>query len=348
MLPQDKTAKAAQAANNTGENTGEVSASNRSAARVLAMEAEALQNLADKIWNDTEFSRAVDLIAAIEGRVIVTGMGKSGHIARKIAATMASTGTPAFFVHPGEASHGDMGMIVRGDVVLALSNSGESREMNDLIEYTRRFAIPLIGVTSRPESTLGESADIVLALPALPEACPNGLAPTTSTTMSLAIGDALAIALLESKGFTANDFQVFHPGGKLGQQLMRVSEIMHQGDAVPLVSVDTPLKETFGVMTEKGFGAIGLVDGQGVLAGIITDGDIRRHISDDLLSKTAGDIMTRTPKTVRPETLVGEAMGIMNDVTQSFRRITCLFVVTRDGKPAGILHLHDCLRAGFS
>ncbi|MBL1147251.1 MAG: KpsF/GutQ family sugar-phosphate isomerase [Pseudomonadota bacterium] len=325
-----------------------VSASNRSAARVLAMEADALQNLADKIWSDEEFSRAVDLIAAIEGRVIVTGMGKSGHIARKIAATMASTGTPAFFVHPGEASHGDMGMIVRGDVVLALSNSGESREMNDLIEYTRRFAIPLIGVTSRPGSTLGESADIVLELPALPEACPNGLAPTTSTTMSLAIGDALAIALLESKGFTATDFQVYHPGGKLGQQLMRASEIMHKGDAVPLISLDAPLKETFTVMTEKGFGAIGLVDADGLLAGIITDGDIRRHISDDILNKTAGDIMTATPKIIRPETLVGEAMGIMNDVTQSFRRITCLFVVQEDGKPVGILHLHDCLRAGFS
>ncbi len=348
MAPQDTVSTLAQVTESKEENMAAVSASNRSAARVLAMEADALQNLADKIWSDEEFSRAVDLIAAIEGRVIVTGMGKSGHIARKIAATMASTGTPAFFVHPGEASHGDMGMIVRGDVVLALSNSGESREMNDLIEYTRRFAIPLIGVTSRPGSTLGESADIVLELPALPEACPNGLAPTTSTTMSLAIGDALAIALLESKGFTATDFQVYHPGGKLGQQLMRASEIMHKGDAVPLISLDAPLKETFTVMTEKGFGAIGLVDADGLLAGIITDGDIRRHISDDILNKTAGDIMTATPKIIRPETLVGEAMGIMNDVTQSFRRITCLFVVQEDGKPVGILHLHDCLRAGFS
>lgn len=348
MAPQDTVSTLAQVTESKEENMAAVSASNRSAARVLAMEADALQNLADKIWSDEEFSRAVDLIAAIEGRVIVTGMGKSGHIARKIAATMASTGTPAFFVHPGEASHGDMGMIVRGDVVLALSNSGESREMNDLIEYTRRFAIPLIGVTSRPGSTLGESADIVLELPALPEACPNGLAPTTSTTMSLAIGDALAIALLESKGFTATDFQVYHPGGKLGQQLMRASEIMHKGDDVPLISVDAPLKETFSLMTEKGFGAIGLVDADGLLAGIITDGDIRRHISDDILNKTAGDIMTATPKIIRPETLVGEAMGIMNDVTQSFRRITCLFVVQEDGKPVGILHLHDCLRAGFS
>lgn len=348
MAPQDTLSTAAQVTESKEKNMDAVSASNRSAARVLAMEADALQTLADKIWSDEEFSRAVELISAIEGRVIVTGMGKSGHIARKIAATMASTGTPAFFVHPGEASHGDMGMIVRGDVVLALSNSGESREMNDLIEYTRRFAIPLVGVTSRPGSTLGESADIVLQLPALPEACPNGLAPTTSTTMSLAIGDALAIALLESKGFTASDFQVYHPGGKLGQQLMRASEIMHKGDDVPLISLDAPLKETFTVMTEKGFGAIGLVDADGLLAGIITDGDIRRHISDDILSKTAGDIMTKTPKIIRPETLVGEAMGIMNDVTQSFRRITCLFVVQEDGKPVGILHLHDCLRAGFS
>jgi len=348
MAPQDTISKMVQDTESKEENMADVSASNRSAARVLSMEAEALQTLAEKIWDDTEFARAVDLVSAIEGRVIVTGMGKSGHIARKIAATMASTGTPAFFVHPGEASHGDMGMIVRGDVVLALSNSGESREMNDLIEYTRRFAIPLIGVTSRPGSTLGESADIVLELPALPEACPNGLAPTTSTTMSLAIGDALAIALLESKGFTATDFQVYHPGGKLGQQLMRVSEIMHAGDAAPLTSVDAPLQETFALMTEKGFGAIGLVDEKGLLAGIITDGDIRRHISDDILSKTASDIMTKTPKIIRPETLVGEAMGIMNDVTQSFRRITCLFVVEKDGSPVGILHLHDCLRAGFS
>jgi len=326
----------------------DVPAGNRCAARVLYHEAEALQALAEKIFSDRNFSDAVDLIVNIEGRVIVTGMGKSGHIARKIAATMASTGTPAFFVHPGEASHGDMGMIVRGDVVLALSNSGESRELGDLIQYTRRFAIPLIGLTSRPSSTLGGSADLALLLPELPEACPNGLAPTTSTTMALALGDALAVALLERRGFSADDFQIYHPGGKLGQQLMRVSEIMHGGTDVPLVDMNTTLPETFTVMSEKGFGAVGLTDADGKLAGIITDGDIRRHISADLLTKTAAEIMTQNPKTVLPDTLVGEAMAVMNDVKGRFRRITCLFVVDGDGRPVGILHLHDCLKAGFS
>jgi arabinose-5-phosphate isomerase len=238
---------------------------------VLKTEAEGLEALAETLNGD--FLEAVDLITNIEGRVIITGMGKSGHIARKIAATMASTGTPAFFVHPGEASHGDMGMIVRGDVVLALSNSGESRELNDLIDYTRRFAIPLISVTREKESTLGSRSDIALILPNVPEACPNGLAPTTSTTMTLALGDALAIALLERKNFTAKDFKTFHPGGKLGQQLLTVSEIMHKGDALPLVSETAGAEDVFQIMTDKSLGCIGFVNEEGLLTGMLTDGD---------------------------------------------------------------------------
>ncbi len=316
------------------------------AVRVLETEARALQELASFL-NDG-FLEAIEMISTAEGRVIVTGMGKSGHIGRKIAATLASTGTPAFFVHPAETSHGDMGMIVRGDIVLALSNSGESKELNDLIEYTRRFAIPLIGITSRPDSTLATRADIALLLPPCAEACPNGLAPTTSTTLTLAMGDALAVTLLEKKGFTEKDFKVFHPGGKLGQQLMKVSEIMHTGDKVPLAPESITVPEAIAIITDKGFGCIGLTDENGKLAGIITDGDIRRKISGDILGKTAKDIMTLRPKTVSPDTLVAEAMAVMNDLKNSFRRITCLLVVDGEGKPAGLLHIHDCLRAGFA
>lgn len=316
------------------------------AVRVLQTEAAALQELARFL--DGAFLRAVELIAGAEGRVIVTGMGKSGHVGKKIAATLASTGTPAFFVHPAESSHGDMGMIVRGDVVLALSNSGESREMNDLIEYTRRFAIPLVGVTSRPQSTLAERSDIALLLPPCPEACPNGLAPTTSTTMTLALGDALAITLLEKKGFTAKDFKIYHPGGKLGQQLMKVAEIMHTGDALPLAPESVSVTAAVGIISAKGFGCIGLTGGDGRLSGIITDGDIRRHLSPGLLDKAARDIMTRQPRTASPDMLVAEAMAIMNDLKNAFRKITCLLVIDGEGKPVGLLHIHDCLRAGFA
>lgn len=316
------------------------------AIRVLETEADALRELAGFL--DARFTQAVELISAAEGRVIVTGMGKSGHIGRKIAATMASTGTPAFFVHPAETSHGDLGMIVRGDVVLALSNSGESKELVDLIEYTRRFAIPLIGVTSKPDSTLATRADIALMLPPCPEACPNGLAPTTSTTLTLALGDALAVTLLERKGFTEKDFKIFHPGGKLGQQLMRVSEIMHTGDAVPVASEDVPVTEAIRIITEKGFGCIALTDGKGRLSGLITDGDIRRKVSPDLLQKTAADIMTRAPRSAGPDMLVAEAMAVMNDAKNAFRRITTLVIVDGEQKPVGLLHLHDCLRAGFA
>jgi arabinose-5-phosphate isomerase len=316
------------------------------AVRVLEIEARALQELAGFI--NGSFTQAVEMIFNAEGRVVVTGMGKSGHIGKKIAATLASTGTPAFFVHPAETSHGDMGMIVRGDIVLALSNSGEAKELNDLIEYTRRFAIPLIGITTRPDSTLATRADIALLLPPCPEACPNGLAPTTSTTLMLALGDALAVTLLEKKGFTEKDFKVFHPGGKLGQQLMKVSEIMHKGDQIPLAAENISVTEAIGIITAKGFGCIGLTDKQGLLTGIITDGDIRRKLSPDILSKTAKDIMTRQPKTASPEMLVAEAMAVMNDLKNAFRRITCLLVVDANGKPVGLLHIHDCLRAGFA
>lgn len=316
------------------------------ARRVLETEARGLNDLSVAL-NDS-FHQALEVILVAEGRVIVTGMGKSGHIGRKIAATLASTGTPAFVVHPAEASHGDMGMIVRGDVVLAISNSGEAKELLDLIEYTRRFAIPLIGITANAQSTLAKKSDVTLLLPPAPEACPNGLAPTTSTTMTLALGDALAIALLERKGFTAKDFKVFHPGGKLGQQLMRVTEIMHTGAQLPLASENVSVAEAVKIIGEKGFGCVALTDSSGKLSGIITDGDIRRHLSSDLPAKTARDIMTRDPKTANTETLVAEAMAVMNDLKNAFRKITCLIVVDSNGRPAGLLHIHDCLRAGFA
>jgi arabinose-5-phosphate isomerase len=316
------------------------------AARVLEAEAAALSQLSRFL--DERFIQAIEMISAAEGRVIVTGMGKSGHVGKKVAATFASTGTPAFFVHPAETSHGDMGMIVRGDIVLALSNSGEAKELNDLIEYTRRFAIPLIGVTSRPQSTLAQRSDIALLLPDCPEACPNGLAPTTSTTLTMALGDALAITLLEKKGFTAKDFKVYHPGGKLGQQLMKVSEIMHTGEQVPVASENILVAEATKTISEKGFGCIALTNAQGVLTGIITDGDIRRKLSADIMTKSAKDIMSVSPKTVTPDTLVAEAMAVMNDLKNAFRKITCLLVVDGTGKPVGLLHIHDCLRAGFA
>lgn len=316
------------------------------ARRVLETEGNALHQLAKFI--DERFQQALDLMSSAEGRVIVTGMGKSGHIAHKIAATMASTGTPSFFVHPAEASHGDMGMIVRGDVVLALSNSGEARELQDLVEYTRRFAIPLIGITSGADSMLARRSDVLLLLPPEPEACPNGLAPTTSTTMSLALGDALAIALLERKGFTARDYKILHPGGKLGQQLMLVSEIMHTGDKLPVAHENIPLRTAIDIMTEKGFGCIALTNDAGKLAGIITDGDLRRHMGIDIVNKTAKDIMSKTPKTAKPDMLVAETVAIMNDLKNTFRKITTLIIVDDAQKPVGILHIHDCLRAGFA
>ncbi|MCK5620971.1 MAG: KpsF/GutQ family sugar-phosphate isomerase, partial [Alphaproteobacteria bacterium] len=256
-----------------------------SARRVLRLEAEGIGALAESLGD--AFIAALDLLHDVKGRAIVTGMGKSGHVARKIAATMASTGTPAQYVHPGEASHGDLGMITPADVVLALSNSGETSELRDLLEYTRRNAIPLIAITSRAGSTMDEMADVTLLLPATPEACPMGLAPTTSTTASLALGDALAVSLLERKGFSPQDFQVFHPGGKLGQTLLRVSDLMHKGDAMPLCAADTPMKEAILAITAKSFGCVGVLDADGRLTGVVTDGDLRRHMEFDLLNQPA-------------------------------------------------------------
>ena len=310
------------------------------ARRVLRLEAEALRSMSDAL--DGSFTESLEILFAVTGRVVVTGMGKSGHIARKISATLASTGTPSHYVHPAEASHGDMGMITRSDAVLALSNSGETPELGDLVDYCRRFRIPLIAITGKPGSTLASNSDCALILPAIAEACPMGLAPTTSTTAMLAMGDALAVALLERRGFTTEDFQVLHPGGKLGQGLLRVDDLMHSGDELPLTAPDVAMSEVLLTMTNKRFGCVGVVDTGGRLAGIVTDGDLRRHMSKDLLDSTAGEVMTGSPKTIRLGALASEALGTMNDNT-----ITALFVVD-GGVPVGILHIHDCLRAGIA
>ncbi|KIL99763.1 Arabinose 5-phosphate isomerase [Paramagnetospirillum magnetotacticum MS-1] len=311
------------------------------ARRVLATEARALDSLATSLGD--AFLKAVTLIEGAPGRVVVTGMGKSGHVARKIAATMASTGCPAFYVHPAEASHGDLGMVTRDDAVVALSNSGETPELSDVIAYTRRFEIPLIGITSRDGSTLAAASDVALVLPPNPEACPMGLAPTTSTTLMLALGDALAVTLLERKGFTAADFQVFHPGGKLGQRLLKVTDLMHGGDGLPLVGTEASMADVLLVMTAKSLGCAGVIDSGGKLAGVLTDGDLRRHMSPDLLTAKAAEVMTASPRTVPPNLLAAEALRQMNE-----RSITSLFVVESDGRPVGVLHVHDCLRAGLA
>ena len=312
------------------------------ARRVFRLEAEGLSALAETL--DGSFVEAVDRLAKVTGRVIVTGMGKSGHVGRKIAATLASTGTPAQYVHPGEASHGDLGMVTPGDAVIALSNSGETPELHDLVEYARRFSLPLIAITSRAGSTLTELADVVLLLPAIPEACPMGLAPTTSTTMSLAMGDALAVALLERKGFSVQDFRVLHPGGKLGSSLLRVADLMHTGDALPLAGTGRVMRDVIMIMTEKRFGCVGITDAEGDLAGIITDGDLRRTLAENLLGRSAGDVMTARPRTIRPQALAAEAVAVMNE-----RKITNLFVVEEGAsRPVGIVHIHDLLNAGIT
>ncbi|MDE1901850.1 MAG: KpsF/GutQ family sugar-phosphate isomerase [Alphaproteobacteria bacterium] len=311
------------------------------AAHVLAAEGAALRKLSETLGDG--FVRATETVLECKGRVIVTGMGKSGHVARKIAATLASTGTPSHFVHPGEASHGDLGMITRDDVVIALSNSGEAPELVNLINYTRRFSIPLIAVTSRDASTLGSASDIIVPLPPEPEVCPMGLAPTTSTTMMLALGDALAIAVMESKGFTADDFRNFHPGGKLGTTLLRVREIMRKDGDIPVVAPDDKMQKVLLIMTQKSLGCAGIVDAEGRLAGIITDGDLRRHMQDaDFLNRSAAQVMNASPMTVGPNILAVEALKLLNDKAR-----TQLFVV-ENGKPVGVLHIHDLLRAGVA
>jgi len=292
---------------------------------------------------DDRFRAAVDCCAELSGRIVVTGLGKSGHVARKIAATLASTGSLAQFVHPVEASHGDLGMIGLDDAVLALSNSGETVELADIIAYSRRFNIPLIAMTGGLQSALAAAADIVLPLPSVGEACPMGLAPTTSTTMMMALGDALAIALLDRRAFSRADFRLFHPGGRLGRRLLRVDEIMHRGEQIPLVAPDARMSEAILVMTAKGFGCVGVCDRRGRLLGVVTDGDLRRQMDDSLLRRSAAEIMHADPKTVSGTTLAAEALGLMNRTA-----ITALFIIDAGGRPVGFLHMHDCLRAGIA
>ena len=308
--------------------------------RVLTAEAEALKLQADSLGG--AFVTAVDLLAAAKGRIILTGVGKSGHVARKIAATFASTGAPAFFVHANEASHGDLGMIGQDDVVVGLSKSGEIRELADVLAYSKRFHIPLIAITAQPDSALGQAADVVLQLAEAAEATGEVNAPTTSTTLQIALGDALAVALLERRGFTAKDFKTFHPGGKLGAMLRTAGDLMHTGAELPLVGAATPMAEALLVMTEKRFGIVGIQDTGGRLIGVITDGDLRRHL-DGLMGHTAGEVMTPGPKkTVAPGQLASEALALMSDPLPG---VTVMFVV-EDGRPVGILHIHDLLRAG--
>jgi arabinose-5-phosphate isomerase len=311
-------------------------------ARVLRLEGDALLSFSTHL--DESFVKACEIIYYVKGRVITSGMGKSGHIARKIAATLASTGTPSNYVHPGEASHGDLGMVMHGDVCLVLSNSGETSELSDLIAHTRRFDIPLIGVASKPQSTLLKAADVALVLPNAPEACAIGMAPTTSTTLTLALGDALCVAVMKMRGFLPDQFRTFHPGGKLGAQLMRVQSLMHAQDhtqdALPLVSPDTPMAEVLLTMTHKSFGVVGIVDNH-KLIGIITDGDLRRHMVD-VMQKTAQDVMSYAPRTISKDALAAEALALMNA-----KKITVLFVVDKNDCPIGLIHLHDCLRAGI-
>jgi len=309
------------------------------ARRVVAEESVALAALADSLGDD--LVAAVRLILSATGRVIVSGMGKSGHVGRKIAATLASTGTPAHFVHPAEASHGDLGMLARGDVVVMLSNSGETPELADMLGYTRRFAIPLVAITGRPGSTLARAADVTLILPDVAEACGHGLVPTVSTTMQLALGDALAVALMDHRAFSPDRFRTFHPGGRLGARLARVRDLMHAD--FPHVAAATAMPETLIEMTRRGFGAVAVTNADGSLAGIVTDGDLRRHM-DGLLARTADQVMTPAPLTTGPDALAEEALALMNA-----RKITCLFVVDPAGSRAvvGILHIHDCLRAGL-
>jgi len=313
------------------------------ARRVIRAEIDGLERLA--LTLDGAFGVALDICAAVRGRLVITGIGKSGHVARKIAATLASTGTPAQFVHAAEASHGDLGMIGVDDAIVALSNSGETAELADILAHSRRFKIPLVAITGGAHSSLAEAADVVLRLPSAAEACPMGLAPTTSTTMMIAIGDALAIALLERKGFSPDDFQTIHPGGKLGKRLLRVSDIMHTGEDIPLVAPQTPMSEAILVMTAKSFGCVGVCDALGRLIGVITDGDLRRHMDDGLLARAVAEVMHVNPKTIAPGRLAGEALALMTDVTPP---TTSLFVIDEMRRPTGFVHMHDCLRAGIA
>lgn len=310
--------------------------------RVLALEANALNHLSDNL-NDA-FISVVTLLEKVKGRIIVTGMGKSGHIARKIAATLSSTGTPAYFVHPAEASHGDLGVIGPQDCLIVLSNSGETRELSDLIHYANRFSIPLVSITSQSESTLGQASQHVLTIPPMQEACSLNLVPTTSTTMMLALGDALAVTLLKQRGFTSIDFGRFHPGGMLGQRLIFVHHCMHETQELPLVPLGTSMREALKTITQRRFGCVGVIDAQGKLEGVITDGDIRRHLCEAFMDQKVESIMTQNPKVTYPDALAAEALGLMSHL-----KITHLFVVCspENRTPLGIIHVHDCLKAGI-
>ncbi|MEH2566644.1 KpsF/GutQ family sugar-phosphate isomerase [Bradyrhizobium sp. AZCC 2289] len=324
--------------------TDSANAAVKSALRTLEAEAGGIAAVTAALQSDLGalFNAAAELIRNAKGRLIVTGLGKSGHIGRKVAATFASTGTPAFFVHAAEASHGDLGMITADDVILALSWSGEQPEMRNLISYAARFRIPLIAITAERESTLAKAADFALTLPKAREACPHNLAPTTSSLMMLALGDALAIALLEGRGFTSVDFSVLHPGGKLGAMLKYTRDLMHSGNAVPLKPLGTKMSDALVEMTSKGFGCVGIVDNRGQIAGIVTDGDLRRQMRPDLMTALVDEVMTRNPKTIDRDTLAGEALEMLNS-----SKITAL-IVTDANKPVGIVHLHDLLRAGVA
>jgi arabinose-5-phosphate isomerase len=324
--------------------TDSANAAVKSALRTLEAEAGGIAAVTAALQSDLGalFDAAAELIRNAKGRLIVTGLGKSGHIGRKVAATFASTGTPAFFVHAAEASHGDLGMITADDVILALSWSGEQPEMRNLINYAARFRIPLIAITAERESTLAKAADFALTLPKAREACPHNLAPTTSSLMMLALGDALAIALLEGRGFTSVDFSVLHPGGKLGAMLKYTRDLMHSGNAVPLKPLGTKMSDALVEMTSKGFGCVGIVDNKGQIAGIVTDGDLRRQMRPDLMTALVDEVMTRNPKTIDRDTLAGEALEMLNS-----SKITAL-IVTDANKPVGIVHLHDLLRAGVA
>ena len=311
------------------------------ARRVLTTASAALTSLAETL--DGDFTRAIGFMLVSKGRVIVSGMGKSGHVARKIAATLSSTGTPAQFVHPGEASHGDMGAITRADVLLLLSKGGETAELSDLITYAKRFRIPLIAMVCNPDSTLARAADVALLLPDAPESCAIGMAPTTSTTMMMALGDAIAVALMERRGFSPDQYRDFHPGGSLGRALVRVSDLMHAGSEIPLAAPDTPMRDVLLTMASGRLGCVGIVDAKGALVGIVTDGDIRRHV-DGIETRTVADVMTCSPKIAHPDQLAAEALALMTD-----KKITQLFVLAEGtATPLGVLHIHDCLRAGIT
>ncbi|WP_354689799.1 KpsF/GutQ family sugar-phosphate isomerase [Lentibacter algarum] len=311
----------------------------RSARRVLQTEANAILEMVEALPKD--FAEVVELILKTEGRVIISGVGKSGHIGRKISATLASTGTPSYFVHAAEASHGDLGMITSQDICLLISNSGETNELRDILLHTRRFNIPMIAISSNMGSTLMQSADFKLNLPNLPEACAIGMAPTTSTTLTLALGDAIAVSVMEQRGFGSEDFLKNHPGGKLGAQLSRVADLMHKGEKVPTVEADTPMSDVLLSMTSKGFGITGVLKG-GILIGVISDGDLRRHMGN-LMEKTAGEIATLDPVTITPELFAAQALALLNE-----KKISALMVVDEAKRPVGIVHIHDLLRAGVA